>query len=88
MEEYLSSSIRKMAKDINLFINKKSIILGLNFEVKTGIYFEVTSKYHSIPGELSCHIGFRILELHNLWFDFITSWWKGAMVDQKSGIQK
>ena len=44
------------------------IIVALHFESELGDYFEITSSWHSSPGELSTRPGFRMLEMHILWF--------------------
>jgi hypothetical protein len=53
-------------------------IVALHFESELGNYFEVTSNWHAMPGELSARTGFRMLEMHTLWFEFIMPWWEEA----------
>ena len=56
-----------------------AIIVALHFESELGNYFEVTSNWHAMPdGELSTRPGFRMLEMHTLWFEFIMPWWEEA----------
>lgn len=60
------------------------ITLGFYFEKDLGKYFEVTHQWHSEVGELCTRPGFRSLELHHLYFDWIAPYWEGAMNDPET----
>ena len=41
--------------------------------------FEVTKRWHSQPGSLVDRPGFRAMELHTLWFEFVCPWWESSL---------
>ena len=43
-----------------------------------GLYFEINSIFHGQPGILSDRPGFRAMELHTLWFEYVCPWWESA----------
>ena len=70
---------RLIANDVVQMLLMPEIMVALNFEREMGLYFEVTSKWHGSPGELCSRPGFRFLELHTLWFEFIAPWWNRSV---------
>ena len=73
-----------IAKDVVEMLLLPEIMVALNFERETGLYFEVTSKWHSSPGQLSARPGFRMFEIHSLWFEFISPWWEAVKANPSS----
>ena len=79
VREYSNNQIiRRIAKEVATMLLMPAIIVALHFESELGNYFEVTSNWHAMPGELSTRPGFRMLEMHTLWFEFIMPWWEEA----------
>jgi hypothetical protein len=70
--------IRRIAKEVATMLFMPEIVLALHFESKLGNYFGVTSSWHANPSKLSTQPGFRMLEMHALWFEFIMPWWEEA----------
>ena len=80
--DYSTSELtRVIAKDVVEMLLMPEILVALNFEREIGLYFEVTSKFHGQPGTLSDRPGFRAMELHTFWFEFVCKWWEGARLE-------
>lgn len=47
-------------KEVLVTLAIPEILLALNFESEVGEYFEVTMKWHAIPGAVSTRTGIRI----------------------------
>ena len=45
-------------------------------------------QWHAYPGELSTRPGFRVMELHQLYFDSIAPFWEEARVNPKKQLQQ
>ena len=71
MSQHHTGNWRLAAKDVVEMISMPNIMVGVHFEADLGQYFEVTMKWHGYPGELSTQPGFRVMELHQLYFDYI-----------------
>ena len=52
-----------------------SIILGIHFESELGNYFEKAYAWHNCTGPHHTRSGFRMMEIHDLYFDFELPWW-------------
>ena len=65
----VSENARVIANDDVQMLLMPEILVALNFEREMGLSFEVTSSWHGV--RLSSRPGFRFLELHTLWFEFI-----------------
>ena len=77
--DYASAEmVRIISKDVVVMLCMPEILVALNFEREMGLYFEVTSRFHSQPGRLSGTPGFRAMEFHSLWFEFICPWWENS----------
>ena len=63
--------------DVRAVLGKSmsSIILGLHFEAELGNYFEVAYAWHNRTGPNHTRSGFRMMEIHDLYFDFELPWW-------------
>lgn len=68
---------RSLGETILMFL-KPDIIVGLHFEAELKNYFETTYEWHANPGELSTRPGFRVMEYHQLYFEFIAPFWQMA----------
>ena len=78
--DYASAEMaRIIAKDVVVMLCMPEVLVALNFEREMGLYFEVTSRFHGQPGRLSSRPGFRAMELHSLWFEFVCPWWESAV---------
>ena len=89
IEKYTASSVvRQIARDVATMLIKPEIITGLYFESALGSYFEITLQWHAMPGELSERSGFRMMELHLFWFEFIMPWWQSALTKPESHFKE
>ena len=88
IEQYSTSLPSQIASHLSSLLLKPEIILSLLFEGEIGIYFEITSLWHSQPGETNCRNNFRMLELHSFIFEFVMPWWSKATKDLKSVLPK
>jgi hypothetical protein len=78
--------IQRIAKEVATMLFMPNIIVALHFKSELGDYFEVTSSGHANPGELSTQPGFRMLEMHALWFEFIMPWWEEAKQNMQNAF--
>jgi len=74
-----SENTRVISQDVVLMLSMPEILVALNFEREMGLYFEVTSRFHGQPGILSERPGFRSMELHSLWFEYVCPWWESSV---------
>ena len=74
-----SENTKVIARDVVEMLFMPEILVALNFETEMGLYFEITSRFHGQPGILSDRPGFRAMELHTLWFEYVCPWWESAM---------
>ena len=51
------------------------IVFGIHFEAQVGNYFEEGYAWHNRTGSHNPWSGFRMMEFHNLYFDFELPWW-------------
>ena len=79
-----TTSGRLISKDVIEMLNMPDILIGLHFERDMGKYFEVTSRWHGQPGCLDNRPGFRSMELHTLWFEFVCPWWNGSLKEPEA----
>lgn len=54
------------------------LLLQLLFEAKLAMYFETTMSWHASAGSLGSRPSFWMMEIHDLFFDFISPWWTRA----------
>ena len=76
-----SENTKVIAKDVVEMLFMPEILVALNFETEMGLYFEITSRFHGQPGILSDRPGFRAMELHTLWFEYVCPWWESAIAE-------
>ena len=89
IEKYTTSPVvRQIAKDVATMLMKPEVITGLHFEAALGSYFETTLQWHAMPGELSKRSGFRMMELHIFWFEFIMPWWQTALTKPETHFEE
>ena len=84
-EHAASENAKVIAKDVVKMSLMPEILVALHFEREMGLYFEVTSKFHGQPGALSERAGFRVMELHSLWFEFVCPWWESSVEEPEVG---
>ena len=88
IEQYSTPTPSNIANHLASLLMKPEILLGLHFESELGEYFEITTSWHSQPGETNTRNNFRMLELHTFWFEFIIPWWKRALTKPKEALKK
>ena len=64
------------------------MILGLHFEAELGGYFEETYAWHNQTGPSHTRSGFRMMEIHDLYFDYELPWWNEANAAPMSKLPK
>ena len=79
---------RLAAKDVVEMLVMPNTMVGVYFEADLGRYFEVTMQWHAYPGELSTRSGFRVMELHQLYFDYIAPYWEEARLYPKKKLER
>ena len=52
-----------------------AIVLGMHFESELGKYFKEIYARLNLPGPHNTRSGFRMMEIHNHYFDFELPWW-------------
>ena len=83
--ELSSDNGRVISEDILRMLHMPEIMVALTFERDIGLYFAVTSRWHGSPGSLGGRPGFRSIELHILWFEFVCPWWTNATTSPATG---
>ena len=63
-----------MIIDTLVILSMSEIIFVLKFESEMSDYFEVTSKWHEMPGKLSDQPGFQVLGINFYFLKFIVCW--------------
>ena len=82
--ELSSDNGRVISEDILRMLHMPEIMVALTFERDMGLYFAVTSRWHGSPGSLGERPGFRSMELHTLWFEFVCPWWTNTMTSSET----
>ena len=59
----------RVGRELATWFSMPSIILGIHFELEIGNYFEEVYAWHNRTGAHNFRSGFRVLEIHNLYFD-------------------
>jgi hypothetical protein len=72
---------RQVGREIATWLSMPPIILGLHFESELGLYFEETHAWHNCAGPLNKRLGFRMLEIFDLYLGFEAPWWNSAVND-------
>jgi hypothetical protein len=73
-----SSWINGRSKQCVEMLLMPEILTALWFEAELGEFFATTGKFHKSTGPHSFRAGFRILEHHGLYLDYVFPWWKAA----------
>eukprot|EP00978_Attheya_sp_CCMP212_P020213 scaffold57562_cov32-Attheya_sp.AAC.1 len=84
MVDYHDGYQKQASKDVLVMLLMPDIVAALMFEADLGNYFEVTMKWHASPGELSTRPGFRVMELFQLYFDFMVPFWEEARTNPRT----
>jgi hypothetical protein len=88
MLQHHTGNWRLAAKDVVEMLSMPSVMVGVvHFEADLGRYFEVTMQWHAYPGELSTRPGFCVMELHQLYFDYITPFWEEARLNPRKQLE-
>ena len=69
---------RRVGKEIATWISMPAIILGLTFEAELGNYFEQAYAWHNRTGPFHTRSGFRMMEIHDYFWNFELPWWQTA----------
>jgi hypothetical protein len=88
MSQHHTGNWRLAAKDVIEMLLMPSNMVGVRFEADLGKYFEVTMQWHAYPGELSTQPVFRVMELHQLYFDFIAPFWEEARLNPSKQLKR
>ena len=65
----------RVGREVATWMSIPAIILGLNFESELGNYFEESYAWHNRTGPIHSRSGFRMMEVHDMYFDFELPWW-------------
>ena len=65
----------RVGREVATWLSMPSIILGIHFESELGNYFEEAYAWHNRTGPHHTRSGFRMMEIHDLYFDFELPWW-------------
>ena len=76
---YRSGWKRRVGKEIATWMCMPPIILGLYFEAELGNYFEQSMAWHNRKGPFHSRSGFRMMEIHDYFWDFEMAWWNAAV---------
>lgn len=79
---------RRVGGEVATWLSMPEIILGLHFEAELGEYYETTYYWHNRPGPLNTRSGFRMTEVHDLYFRFMLPWWNDAVKTPESKLPK
>ena len=79
---------RRAGAEVATWLAMPEIILGLQFEAEVGEYFETTYYWHNRPGPFNSRPGFRMMEVHDLYFNFILPWWNDVVDNPESKLKK
>jgi hypothetical protein len=88
MSQHHTGNWRLAAKDVIEMLSIPNIMVGVHFEANLGHYFEVTMQWHAYPGELSTQPGFRVMEVHQLYFDFIAPFLEEARLNPSKQLKR
>jgi hypothetical protein len=89
MLEHHTGNWRLAARDVVKMLLMPSMMVGVHFEADLGRYFEVTTQRHAYPGEeLSTRPGFCVVELHQLYFDYIAPFWEEARLNPRKQVER
>ena len=71
----LSSWKSCVGKEVATWLSMTAIVLGMHFESELGNYFKDIYAWNKRPRPHNTRYGFRMMEIHNLYFDFDLPWW-------------
>lgn len=76
----------RVGRELATWFSMPSIVLGIHFESEIGNYFEEVYAWHNRTGPHNSRSGFRMLKIHNLYFDYELPWWNQVNDDPRTGI--
>ena len=68
----------RIGREIATWFLMPSVVIGFHFEVELGQYFEEVYAWYNRTGSHNLWSGFRMMKLHNLYFDWELPWWNQA----------
>jgi hypothetical protein len=71
-----------------MWLQMPELILGLQFEVELGNYFEEVMAWHNRTVPINTRSRFRLEEVFYLYFDFKVPWWNSAVTDPATVMPK
>ncbi len=79
---------KRVGEEIATWISMKPIVMGLHFEAELGNYFEQSYAWHNRKGPFHSRSGFRMMEMHDQYWEFMLPWWNRAVSDPHSCMPK
>lgn len=83
-----SSWKSRVGKEVATWLSKPEIVLGLHYEAELGDYFEEIMAWHNRTGPNNSRSGFRIMEIHDLYFKYEISWWNQVNENPRTHMPK
>ena len=65
-----------------------AIILALHLKAELGNYFKQGYACHNCKGPFHSRSGFRMIEIHDYFYNFQIAWWNAAVNDPKVCMPK
>ena len=65
-----------------------SLLLDIYFEAEIGEYFEVLYGWNNRAGPLYTQSGFRMMQVHELYFGFELHWWNDTIDNPDTNLPK
>ena len=70
---------RRVGGEVAKWLLMKPIILAMTFEAELGNYFEQSYAWHNRTGPFHSRCGFRMLDIHDFYWEFEMLWWNAAV---------
>jgi len=67
-----------VGKEVATWLSMPEMVLGLHYEAELGDYFKEVYAWHNRTEPHNSRSGFRVMEIHNLYFNFELPWWSGV----------
>mmetsp|Transcript_5656 Transcript_5656/g.15886 ORF Transcript_5656/g.15886 Transcript_5656/m.15886 type:complete len:972 (+) Transcript_5656:584-3499(+) len=79
---------RRVGGEVATWLSMPEVILGLHYEAELGEYFEETYYWHNRTGPFNSRPGFRMMEVHDLYFHYMLPWWNDAIENPAAKMPK
>ena len=73
---------------IALWLSMLPVFLGLKFQVELGSYFEEIYAWHNPNCPLNVRLGFRMLNIFDLYFGFEDPWWNEVVIAPETKLTR